>query len=114
MPTTLQLFGPRSANVSFSAVPSKYQAVRLPYLDSTGLAAVFVLPGPSFSSIADAASAISGESVLDPGAWGPLTDSLDVYLPRFKAEAQLKLTEVSSHSVLATVQADIVWSELLG
>lgn len=114
VPTMLQSFGPPSANVSFSEAPGKYKAVRLPYLDSTGLAAVFVLPDASSSSIADAAGAITGESMLDPGTWGPLTDNLDVYLPRFKVEAQLKLTQVSSHTMLPVVQADTVWSELLG
>jgi serine protease inhibitor len=103
VPTMLQSFGPGSANVSFSEVAGKYKAVRLPYLDSKGLAAVFVLPDASFSSIADAAGAITGQSVLDPSTWGPLESSLDVYLPRFKVEARTDLKQVSSNTILAQV-----------
>lgn len=84
-------------NVSLSQVPGKYTAVRLPYKGSEGLAAVFVLPDESYSSIGDFAGSVTGATVLDPVAWGPLpAEKLSLKMPKFKIEARLGLTQVSN------------------
>lgn len=95
-----QTFSPSNANVSLSKISGKYQALRLPYQESTGLAAMFVLPDESYSSIADAVREITGQMVLEPSSWAPLGDRLDVSLPRFKVEAKLDLKEVSTCTCL--------------
>jgi hypothetical protein len=85
-----------TAKVAYAESPGKYQAVWLPYKGSAGLAAVFVLPSTdAFPSVADAAKQISGQMVLDPKGWAPLSEPLALSLPRFKAEVkQLSLKEV--------------------
>lgn len=89
-----QTFSSRQ-NVSLAQVPGKYTAVRLPYEGSGGFAAVFVLPDQSYKSIGEAAGSITGAMVLDPKAWAPLSQDLELSLPRFKVEARLPLTQVS-------------------
>jgi hypothetical protein len=85
-------------NVSLSQVPGQYTAVRLPYQDSAGLAAVFVLPNETYSSIGEAAGNITGAMVLDPETWSPLSQELWLSLPKFKVETQLPLKQVGSSS----------------
>lgn len=89
-------------NVSISQVPGKYTAVRLPYQDSAGLAAVFVLPNETYSSIGEAAGHITGGIVLDPETWSPLSQELWLSLPKFKVETQLPLKQVGSNSRFQT------------
>lgn len=95
-----RLFNPRELQgtqpVSLSTVPGKYEAIRLPYKGSPGLAAVFVLPSrDTFPTVADAAKQIGAQMALDDKAWVPLSEPLVLSLPRFRAEVkQLRLKEV--------------------
>jgi serine protease inhibitor len=95
-----RLFNPRELRgtqpVSFSSVPGKYEAIRLPYKGSPGLSAVFVLPSSdTFATVADAAKQISAQMALDGKAWALLSEPLALSLPSFRAEVkQLRLKEV--------------------
>lgn len=86
---------PTRPRVALSEVPGKYRAVRLPYNDSPSLAAVFVLPDASLANITDAAREVSGEAVLKPEGWGPVSERLKLSLPKFEAKVDLQLREVS-------------------
>jgi hypothetical protein len=84
-------------NVSYADVPEQYRAVRLPYKGSTGLAAIFVLPGAAYSSVWVAARGITAQKVMDPAGWTSLPDEVKLALPRFKVEVKpLDLNPVSA------------------
>lgn len=95
--TMKQLFKPelgRSATQkpAFAEVPGRYQAVRLVYKESPGLAAIFVLPDSSIM-IKEAAAAITAQELLQPQSWTPVTadtlpNGLELSLPKFRVEVK--------------------------
>lgn len=54
-----------------SEVPGKYDAMRLPYKNSSSLAAVLVLPDESYASVVDGARDITRQMVITPMCGGP-------------------------------------------
>jgi hypothetical protein len=83
-----------ASQLMYSEVPAKYRAVRLPYKNSSSLAAVFVLPDECYASVAEAAWDTTAQMVMRASAWAPLRQRLILRLPRFKVQANMSLKEV--------------------